>query len=276
MSRWTAKADIFYKNIPGRLLLLMLQKSGAFRASSRFLRTRLSRPLIARYIRRNNIDMQPFEGQEFKNFASFFARKLDEHEVVPDAEVLISPCDGWLSIHRITEDVTLSIKGSHYRLDDLITEREAAARFSSGMCFILRLEASDYHHFCCFDDLRIEESHYVKGKLHSVQPVALSSVPVYRLNRRWWSLLETRHFGKAVQIEVGAMLVGGVTLAAERTWLERGDEMGNFELAGSTIVLILDQSVSSRICLFSEFLDAREGAAEVKVSMGEGIGRLRE
>lgn len=38
---------------------------------------------------------------------------------------------------------------------------------------ILRLCANDYHHYCYIDDGFQGRNHFVKGLLHSVQPIAL-------------------------------------------------------------------------------------------------------
>ena len=67
---------------------------------------------------------------------------------------------------------------------------------------ILRLCANDYHHYCYIDDGFQGRNHFVKGLLHSVQPIALENAPVYRQNRRMWTILDTVNFGKVAQIEI--------------------------------------------------------------------------
>ena len=73
---------------------------------------------------------------------------------------------------------------------------------------VVRLCANDYHHYCYIDDGFQGRNHFVKGLLHSVQPIALENAPVYRQNRRMWTILDTVNFGKVAQIEIGALLVG--------------------------------------------------------------------
>jgi len=269
------KADFFYKSVPGRSIMKVCQKSGAFRVAAWALRTPPSRGLIPRYIRHNGIDMTPFEGQRYRSYAEFFSRSKEV--VVPDSapEELISPCDGLLSAYPVTPALDIPMKGSHYRLTDLLPAPELAESFCGGLCLVFRLEASDYHHFCCFDDARLLRRGYIPGQLHSVQPIACDRVPVYRLNRRWWSLLETRNFGMAVQIEVGAMLVGGVRCAGPESVLRRGQEMGNFELAGSTVLLLLGPEVRQRLEFAEPYQNAREGR-EIRVCMGVVLGKLRD
>lgn len=220
--------------------------------------------------------MKPFDGQNYTSFAEFFTRKRSDTHHVIDSDALISPCDGLLSIYGATEYLTIPMKGSTYTLTDLVPDREVAEIFRNGLCLVFRLEASDYHHFCCFDDGLLVETNHIPGQLHSVQPIAQYHVPVYRLNRRWWSVLETKHFGTAVQIEVGAMLVGGVSFSMESGWFNRGEELGCFELTGSTIVLLLRSDVRNRLVLNTSIIPAIDGKTEVRVQMGSAIGVLTD
>lgn len=267
--------DFLYQKNLGRLLMKLIMHTGMFRVGSWFLKTRMSRMLIGGYIARNQIDMIPFEGQHYDSFADFFARSKNTSLYVTTSGVLISPCDGLLSVFPITSEMNIPMKGSRYRLVDLIHHQSWVEYYRDGLCLVFRLQAKDYHRFCCFDDANLVESHYIPGELHSVQPIASETYPVYRLNRRWWSVLETVHFETVIQIEVGAMMVGGVTFAKDRGWFCRGEEMGNFELAGSTIILLLPPSVKKRLELLPSYMKAFGGAAETSVTLGEGIGALR-
>ena len=155
---------------------------------------------------------------------------------------LISPCDGWMSAFPIEADSSFCIKGSRYRLQDLIQDQELAKQFYDGDCLIFRLCASDYHHYSYIDDGYQGENHYIPGMLHSVQPIACDAYPVYTLNRRVWTLLQTEHFGPVIQTEVGAFVVGGIVNENENNHFLRGMEKGRFELAGSTIVLMFQKN----------------------------------
>lgn len=266
------KADFLYNNAFGRGLLKAIQLCGGFKLAACFVRSRLSKFMIKSFIANNNIDMSPFEGQEYRSFAEFFARKKEDISINAEPDKVISPCDGLLSYYKINENEVLPIKGSGYRICDIIPDNELAKSFSGGLCLIFRLEASDYHHFCYFADCRHIQTKYIPGQLHSVQPIACEKYPVYRLNRRWWTLLETERFGTVAQIEVGAMLVGGVTHAKESGNAVRGEEMGNFELAGSTIILLFSEEAGKKLTLDDRLLPAYNGVSEVPVKMGEVIG----
>lgn len=270
------KADILYETAGGRFLFRCMQKTGFFHLASWFLHTKVSKLLIPGYIRKNDIDMSRFEGQSYDCFADFFSRKLNKTEIQSGSGSLISPCDGLLSVYTISEDLKIPMKGSVYTADDLIPDQKLAQFFQSGLCLVFRLEASDYHHFCCFDDGLLLDGGFIPGELHSVQPAALSRFHVYRLNRRWWSLLQTAHFRKAVQIEVGAMAVGGVSFSIGYEIFRRGQEMGCFELAGSTIILMFEPSVRARLVFSDNIVSEIEKNEEVRVRMGSEIARLKD
>lgn len=266
-------AGFFYENMIGRALLCVIMHTGGFRLAERYLKSRYSKGRISKFIEKNGIDMTPYGNKEYNTFAEFFSRKKDEISYDCDPDVLISPCDGLLSIYKVSHDSVFPVKGSFYRVSDVIDDAGIAELFSGGTCFIFRLEASDYHHVCAFDDLEREEEHYIPGKLHSVQPVACERYPVYRLNRRWRTLLHTRNFGTAVQVEVGAMAVGGVSRTGGRK-LRRGEDYGAFELAGSTVMLFLTENTCNSLDIYEKFDLTLNGEKEIRVSMGEGIGRL--
>ncbi len=263
-------ADFFYTTAFGRGVLGLMQRMHIFRPVARFLHTKASKIMIPNYIKKNGIDMTPYGDRTYLSFADFFARKREDLTFDSNPCALTAPCDSLLSVYDITERLEIPMKGSLYTIPDLIPDRETAGLFGGGLCLVFRLEASDYHHFCYFDDIYSIETFFVPGQLHSVQPIALRHYPVFRLNRRWCSVLKTAHFDTAVQTEIGAMAVGGVTLAENSGIMRKGDEMGNFELAGSTIVLLLKKNVKDRLELFTEKADK-----EVRVRIGQTIGRLK-
>ena len=180
-----------------------------------------------------------------------------------------------LSSHSVSDDMDISMKGSHYQLSDLIPDDDISKTFSGGLCLVFRLKGSDYHRFHCFDDMLVHETNYIPGVLHSVQPIACRHYPVYRLNRRWWSLIMTKHFNNIVQVEIGAMLVGDVKLTGHGI-MKRGDEMGYFALAGSTIVLILDPMIRSALKLNLPYQNNIDRETEVPVKIGDAIGVCSE
>jgi len=266
------KADFYYENPFGRGLLSVFHHLGFFKIAAWWLHTPFSRSMISSFIEENHIAMTDFAGQTYKNYADFFARRKDVDLPASTENQFISPCDGLLSCFPITANLELHMKGSVYGIEDLIPDSKTAATFADGLCMVFRLEATDYHHFCFIDDCTMDETHYIPGLLHSVQPVALRSVPVFRLNRRWWTILNTEHWGTVAHCEIGAMVVGGLEHVPSAGHHPKGSEMGNFTLAGSTIVILLDKAARSSLTLLPEFQAAFSADCEVPVKMGTIIG----
>lgn len=262
-----------YGTAAGRLLLKAVQKSHFDRCIVRFLWSGASRPLVPWYAKHNGIALTGEELASFRSFRELFVRTREDVPVDMAPSHLISPCDALLSCFPIAADSSFSIKGSRYRLEDLLQDAELAKNYHGGECLILRLCASDYHHYCYIDDAYQGENHLIPGVLHSVQPIACETYPVYTLNRRCWSLLKTEHFGPVVQTEVGALIVGGIVNLQENTRVRKGAEKGCFELAGSTIVLLFEQG---RMELLPRLRQRLETEPEVRVRQGEWIGTQGE
>lgn len=260
---------LLYKTIPGRLFLQFLQKSHTDRLIVRFLRSRLSRPFLLWYVKHNRIPLTRMERKQYRSFRDFFARNRGSDGIDITPGHLISPCGGWLSTYPIRRNSSFSVKGSNYRIADLLEEEKLAGNYIGGVCLVFRLCPSDYHHYCYIDDGYQGANHFIPGMLHSVQPIACRSFPVYTLNRRSWCLMATEHFGPVVETEIGALIVGGICNSGENTRFCKGFEKGHFELAGSTIILLFEPG---RIRLLPELERKLQRNAEVRVEMGCWIG----
>ena len=269
MSGNSGFVHFLYGTATGRLLLKGILATHADRLAVAFLCSRLSRPLIGPYARRNGIPLTETQKKDFRTYRDLFLRTRTPADFDSEPSHLISPCDGWLSAYPIREDSSFAIKGSHYSLHDLLQDADLAARYTGGDCLVLRLCPSDYHHYCYIDDGFQGENHFIPGVLHSVQPIACEKYPVYTLNRRSWTLLATEHFGPVVQTEIGALIVGGIFNEHQNTRFVKGMEKGHFELAGSTIVLLFQKD---RIRLISGLKKRLEGGVETRVLQGMWIG----
>lgn len=265
----TNTVQFLYGTALGRGTLKLIQRIRADRLAVRFLCSHWSRPLVGWYAKRHGIPVSPEQLRTFRSFRDFFARTRDGIQIDLAPSHLISPCDGWLSAYPIREDSCFFIKQSHYQLRDLLQSEDLACRYHGGVCLIFRLCASDYHRYCCIDNGYMGESHYIPGTLHSVQPIACEKYPVYILNRRCWTLLATENFGPVVQTEIGALVVGGIVNLRENTRVSKGMEMGRFELAGSTIVLLLQKG---RVELLPAVTDCLSQNMEYRVTQGMWIG----
>ncbi len=235
-----------------------------------YLRSPLSRPIIGGFARRNGIPLTPEQKKSFGSYQEFFLRRRPPLPVDQTPEILVSPCDGWLSAFPIREDSSFVIKGAPYRLEDLIADKRLARQFQGGDCLIFRLCPSDYHHYSYIDDGFQGKNHFIPGALHSVQPLACQTYPVYTLNRRCWSLLESDHFGPVIQAEIGALIVGGIVNDHENAQVSRGMEKGRFDLAGSTIVLLFQKD---RVQLLPEIAQLLKTQEEYRAIQGTAVGR---
>lgn len=271
MSGSSAAVRFLYGTVPGRALLKLVLATRADRLAVRFLRSPLSRPMVGWYVRRYDIRWENW--RSFRSFREFFIRRRPDGPVDTEPGHLISPCDGWLSAYPIQEDSSFSVKNSHYRLRDLIRDETLAREFQGGDCLIFRLCPADYHRYCYIDDGYHRKCHYVSGTLHSVQPIACETYPVYVLNRRCWTLLSTEHFGPVVQVEIGALVVGGIVNEREHIRFARGTEKGHFEPAGSTIILLLQKG---RVRLLPALKDCLAQGGEYRVTQGMWIGTREE
>ena len=257
-----------YDTLPGTVMLRFIMKTRADRIMVRFLRSAASKPVISRYARKHAIGVTPEELQSYGSFRDFFVRESGAPAVDSCPGHLISPCDGWLSVHEIDDGSVFNIKGSRYGISNLIRDSVIAEKYKGGICLIIRLCASDYHYYCYIDDAWQGTNHFIDGELHSVQPAALGKYPVFALNRRSWCVLETDHFGPVIQTEVGALVVGGIVNDRENERVKRGEEKGHFELAGSTIVLMFEPGWVKMLPAFAK----GTADSETRVTQGMWIG----
>ena len=204
-----------------------------------------------------DVDLSDAKETRFRSLHDAFIRELrpGARSVDPDPAVLVSPSDAILGANGIVAaGQVLQVKGSAYRLADLVQD-EALARAHEGCAYAtLRLTAGMYHRFHAPADLRVESVRHLWGDTWNVNPIALKRVEaLFCRNER--AVIRVRlNDGVAITlVPVAAILVaglklgflpegqdlratGGRTIPCSAT-LERGGEMGWFE-HGSTIVML--------------------------------------
>ena len=273
MNENSSAVRFFYGTHPGRFLLKKLLVSRADRLCVKFLCSHASCFLVRWYANRHGIALKPED--RYATFRDFFVRPkpgISRVDLTPGH--LTSPCDGWLSVYPIEPEGTFHIKGSDYRLCDFLNKQIInETDYKGGLCLVFRLCASDYHHYCYIDDGYQGANHYIPGELHSVQPLACETYPVYTLNRRVWTLLTTENFGPVIQTAVGALIVGGIVNERENCRVRRGAEMGHFELAGSTIVLLFQRG---RLSLTPFVKGQTASGRELRVEQGLLLGKAEK
>lgn len=124
MSGNSGFVHFLYGTATGRLLLKGILATHADRLAVAFLCSRLSRPLIGPYARRNGIPLTETQKKDFRTYRDLFLRTRTPADFDSEPSHLISPCDGWLSAYPIREDSSFAIKGSHYSLHDLLQDAD--------------------------------------------------------------------------------------------------------------------------------------------------------
>lgn len=262
-----------YNDHAGRLAVGALVKPWLTRAAGIFLSSGISRHLIPGFLRNSSIDMTEYEEADYHSYNDFFTRRIrpEARPVAPGEDILVSPCDGKVSVSRIGDDSRFYVKGRTYTAGEFLRNSHLAKHFRGGYAVVLRLTVDNYHHYCYPAGGMKSDQVYLKGVYHTVNPAANEAVPVYTENTREYCLIRTSHLGTVLMAEVGAMIVGKITNhvpCAAR--VQKGEEKGMFEFGGSTIVLLLQKG---RVRIDENLLTNTENGYETIVKMGEKIGQ---
>ncbi len=262
--------EFLYRTAPGRALLKILVARRLSRAVGFVLDRGLSRAFIKPFIRGNGIDLTDFKQERYKSFNGFFTRDVKTGARPLAKDGLISPCDGLLTVFDINDKTRFSVKGRTYSVFELLRDEKLAAEYAGGVCMVFRLRVQDYHHYCYIDNGIKGRNVYIKGVLHTVRPVACGETDVYKENCREYTVMETDNYGKVVQIEVGAMLVGRICNLHGEGRISRGAEKGRFEFGGSTIIMLFKKDT---VKPDGEFIKNSAAGYETRVKIGERIGK---
>lgn len=254
----------------GRLLLKPLCSRRVSRAAGAFLSSPLSRFLIGPFVRSNGINLEEYECKDFRSFNDCFSRRIKEgrRPIDGEPEALIAPCDGLLSAYAIRSGRVIAVKQSRYTIEDLLRNESLAREFDGGLCLVFRLCVENYHRYCYVDDGRKGENTFLPGKLHTVRPIALRTVPVFCENCREYTVIDTEHFGRLIQMEVGAMLVGRICNYHGAKEVKRGQEKGMFLYGGSTVILLVKEG---RAKINQKLLADTARGIETPVRMGQRL-----
>lgn len=263
--------NFLYKTIPGRFFLKLLSTRALSRACGAFLDSRLSYFLIKGFVQKNKINLAEYQTEGIKTFNEFFRRKIKDgyrpYDLEP--EHFCAPCDGLLSVWPVQENTVIPVKQSRYTISSLLQDETLAAEYKDGLCLVFRLCVDNYHRYCYADSGKKSRNIFIPGKLHTVRPIALESLPVFTENCREYTTIESPVFGKLVQIEVGAMLVGRIVNFENEVIVERGKEKGFFEYGGSTIIILTKKDA---VKINDDILQNSASGIETPVKMGMQIG----
>lgn len=262
---------VLYTNVLGRALISVLVHPAISQIGGRFLSTKFSKVLIHPFVKSKKIDLSIYEKQEFDSYNDFFTRKIKKSERLVDRSnnVLISPCDSKLSVYKIDENRQVFIKNTYYTVKSLLRNSKLAQKYQGGYLLVFRLTVEDYHRYCYVDKGIKTDNKFIKGVLHSVNPIANDIRPIYKENSREYSILKSQNFGDILMMEVGALFVGKIVNYHKARKIEKGQEKGRFEFGGSTVILMFEKG---QVIVDTDIWNNTEKGYETIVRMGEKIG----
>lgn len=219
---------------------------------------------IRLFIRKYKVNMSEAlvsEPENYVDFNAFFTRALKAH-LRPIGKDIVSPVDGEISeIGNIQNGQVFQAKKHYFSLASLLGgDTTLAAAFENGDFATIYLSPKDYHRVHMPLSGQLKSMTYVPGKLFSVNQCTVRTVPeLFAKNERVICLFETEK-GKMALILVGAMIVGSIGTQwdgiicpprmghVERrnydtVFLEKGEEMGYFQLGSTVIVLFQSNQI---------------------------------
>ncbi len=229
------------------------------------------------------------EPGNYRSFNDFFTRALlpEARPIASAKSALISPVDGTLSqTGDIKGGRIFQAKGHDFSLHELVGgDPKATSMFADGSFATIYLSPRDYHRIHMPITGTLKKMTHVPGRLFSVSPSTTLNIPrLFSRNERIVNLFDTEA-GPMALIMVGAIFVssmdtvwaGTVTPKSRRTtsWeygrkstaaikLQRGEEMGRFNM-GSTVILLFGKDAVEL---------ATELQPETKLQMGQQIGSI--
>lgn len=260
-----------YGCVPGRVLLRLLRARWVSHTVGAYMNSPLSAGRAKRTARAWKVDPAQFEGDIFRNYNAFFTRKRKKSFSPADGseDALLSPADSRLTIVPLRKGTAFPVKQAPYTVAQLLGNAAEAHRYENGYAFVFRLSVEDYHRYAYPDDGRELKHWFLRGTLHTVNPIALEKLPVFHRNCREVTLLECKRFGRIAFVEVGAMLVGKIVNRHPKDF-SRGEEKGYFEFGGSTVVLLVEPG---KVLPEKNLLSDSLAGKEIYVRLGQAVGR---
>ena len=243
--------------------------------------------LIIKLYKVNMDEARQTDINHYASFNHFFTRELKQgaRPIAAAADAIACPADGAVSqAGLITDGQIFQAKGKSFSAVDLLGgDEERAKPFSNGSFTTIYLSPKDYHRLHMPLKGTLKEMVHIPGRLFSVNAATANSVPgLFARNERVVCIFDTEA-GPMALILVGAIFVSSVetvwhgvvtppTISSVRNWqypenaqvLEKGEEMGRFNM-GSTIIVLFGQDKAEW---------ESDLTAEKSVRLGEKIGNI--
>jgi phosphatidylserine decarboxylase len=247
-----------------------------------------TRGLTGLFVKAFKVDMNDAaepDPARYASFNAFFTRELapGARPLAKDLRAVASPADGTISqIGLIRDGRIFQAKGHDYDVTGLLGGDEGVAEpFRGGAFATIYLSPRNYHRLHMPVTGRLTQTVYVPGKLFSVNAATTSLVPgLFARNERVVAVFDT-DMGPMALVLVGAIFVGSIETvwqgeitprkgprqierwpAPDGVRLEKGAELGRFNMGSTIIALFADRAV--------QWLPDLAGGEAVK--LGETIG----
>lgn len=223
---------------------------------------------------------------EYDNLQEFFIRRLKPglRPISMDENILVSPCDGFMSVgNSIVDGQLMQVKGKTYALADLLKDQKLAQIFSGGYYATIYLSPRDYHRFHIPLDGDIVRTVYIPGALWPVNQWGVTNIDgLFCQNERVITVISAAKTKRLMaHIAVGATVVGKIDLEYckitkgnhqkhhpeeilhEPIAVKKGVPLGKF-MFGSTIIMLMEPGLMGGF--------TKQAPSHVK--MGETLGNL--
>ncbi|MCR2102632.1 phosphatidylserine decarboxylase [Campylobacter upsaliensis] len=222
----------------------------------------LQKIINERYVKYFSIDMSEFkQPSEYESLNALFTRKLEKPRNLEDD--FISPSDGSILQSGETflaenELFAFGIKGRTYSVEELLRDNYEKEELENGLNYTnIYLSPKDYHRYHAPCDMQILSLSYTGGALFSVNEKHLLKIAnLYTQNERvslkcknveknfifWLVFVGAQNVGKMhfkfdKSVQTNMKFAHNFTRKYDNLSIKKGEELGNFEL-GSTIVVL--------------------------------------
>jgi phosphatidylserine decarboxylase len=256
------------------------------RCENRFFKNVFIKTIIALF-KVNMAEAQETNLDAYPSFNAFFTRLLkpEVRPLCPEKGAVLCPADGAVSqLGKIANGRIFQAKGKDFSAVELLGgDVERAKPFANGSFATIYLSPRDYHRLHMPLRGTLRQMIHVPGRLFSVNAATTNNVPgLFARNERVVAMFDTE-VGPMALVLVGAIFVASIetvwhgevtppTATEVRIWdyaknpliLDKGAEMGRFNM-GSTIVVLFGENAIS----WEEALAAGDA-----VRMGQKIGAI--